>query len=178
MSTKSEPIRALLKNNTAFIWEENEQKAFDEIKTLILNAPLLTYFNVAEHVEVQVDASSSGLGACLTKGGQPIQYASRALTDNEKCYSQIEGLLKGQKWKKETVSQNCGYRSYDVNVDGKLLRRNRVHLKEDQQVKVTEPSLKSGEQKPTAEDLTVAVVEKNEKKHQTSKSHCKGCRTC
>ena len=89
-----------------------------------------------------------------------------------------EGLLKGQEWKKGTVSQNCGYRSYDVNVDGKLLRRNRVHLKEDQQVRVTEPSLKSGEQKPTAEDLTVAVVEKNEKKNQTSKSHCKGCRTC
>ena len=77
-----------------------------------------------------------------------------------------EGLLKGQEWKKGTVSQNCGYRSYDVNVDGKLLRRNRVHLKEDQQVKVAEPSSKSGEQKPTAEDLhiPVAVVEKNEKK--------------
>ena len=90
LSTKSEPIRALLKNDTAFIWEENEQKAFDEIKTLILNAPLLRYFNMAEQVEVQVDASSSGLGACLMQGGQPIQYASRALTDTEKCYSQIE----------------------------------------------------------------------------------------
>ena len=57
-----------------------------------------------------------------------------------------EGLLKGQEWKKGTVSQNCGYRSYDVNVDGKLVRRNRVHVKEDQQVKVTEPSSKSGKQ--------------------------------
>ena len=75
-----------------------------------------------------------------------------------------EGLLKGQEWKKGTVSQNCGYRSYDVNVDGKLLRRNRVHLEEDKQVKVTEPSSNSGEQKPTAEDLPVAVVEKNGKK--------------
>ena len=49
-------------------------------------------------------------------------------------------------------------------MDGKLFRRNRVHVKEDQQVKVTEPSSKSGEQKPTAEDLPVVVVEKNEKK--------------
>ena len=89
-----------------------------------------------------------------------------------------EGLLKGQEWKKGTVSQNCGYRSYDVNVDGKLLRRNHVDLKEDQQVKVTEPSSKSAEQKPTAEDLPVAVVEKNGKKNQTTKRHCKGCRTC
>ena len=90
MSTKSEPIRALLKNNTAFIWEENEQKAFDEIKALILNAPLLRYFNVAEQVEVQVDASSGGLGARLMQGDQPIQYVWRALTDTEKHYSQIE----------------------------------------------------------------------------------------
>ena len=84
-----------------------------------------------------------------------------------------EGLLKGQEWKKGTVSQNCGYRSYDVNVDGKLLRRNRVHLKEDQQVKVTEPSSKSAEQKPTAEDLPVAVVEKNGKKVKPLKDTAK-----
>ena len=32
-----------------------------------------------------------------------------------------EGLFKGQEWKKGTVSRNCGYLSYDVNVDGKLL---------------------------------------------------------
>ena len=42
-------------------------------------------------------------------------------------------------------------------MDGKLLRRNREHVKEDQQVKVTEPSSKSAEQKQTAEDLPVAV---------------------
>ena len=89
-----------------------------------------------------------------------------------------EGLLKGQEWKKGTVSQDCGYRSYDVNVDGKLLRRNRVLLKEDQKVKVTEPSSKSGKQKPIAEDLPVAVVEKNGKKNQATKRHCKSCRTC
>ena len=81
--------------------------------------------------------------------------------------------MKGQEWKKGTVSQNCGYRSYDVNVDGKLLRRNRVHLKEDQQVKVTEPSSKSGKQKPTAEDLPLAVVEKNGKKIKPLKDTAK-----
>ena len=59
-----------------FVWEENEQKAFEEIKALILIAPLLKYFNPAETVEVQVDASSNGLGACLMQGGQPIQYSS------------------------------------------------------------------------------------------------------
>ena len=90
LSTKSEPLRTLLKKDTVFIWEQNEQKAFDGIKALISTAPLLKYFDPAETVEVQVDASSQGLGACLMQGGQPIQYASRALTETEKRYSQIE----------------------------------------------------------------------------------------
>ena len=85
LSTKSEPLRTLLKKDTVFIWEQNEQKAFDEIKALISTAPRLKYFDPA-----QVDASSHGLGACLMPGGQPIQYASRALTETEKRYSQIE----------------------------------------------------------------------------------------
>ena len=64
LSTKSEPLRTLLKKETALIWEANEQKAFEEIKTVISNAPLLKCFNPVETVEIQVDASSSGLGAC------------------------------------------------------------------------------------------------------------------
>ena len=90
LSTKSAPLRTLLKNNVAFTWEANEQQAFEDIKALISSAPLLKYFNPDMPVEVQTDASSSGLGACLMQGGQPVQYASRALTETEKRYSQIE----------------------------------------------------------------------------------------
>ena len=90
LSTKSAPLRTLLKNDVAFTWEANEQQAFDEIKALISSAPLLKYFNPDLPVEIQTDASSSGLGACLMQGGQPVQYASRALTETEKRYSQIE----------------------------------------------------------------------------------------
>ena len=90
LSTKSAPLRTLLKNDVAFTWEANEQQAFEDIKALISSAPLLKYFNPDLPVEIQTDASSSGLGACLMQGGQPVQYASRALTETEKHYSQIE----------------------------------------------------------------------------------------
>lgn len=90
LSTRSEPLRALLKKDAVFTWEANEQKAFEDIKSLISNTPLLSYFNPSEPVEIQVDASLSGLGACLMQHGQPIHYASRALTDTERRYSQIE----------------------------------------------------------------------------------------
>ena len=77
-----------MKNDVAFTWETNEQQAFEEIKALISRAPLLKYFN-PDLKKIQTDASSSGLGACLMQGGQPVQYASRALTETEKRYCQI-----------------------------------------------------------------------------------------
>ena len=51
---------------------------------------MLKYFNPAEKVEVQVDASLNGLGAYLMQGGQPIQNSSGALTETKNHYSQIE----------------------------------------------------------------------------------------
>ena len=89
LSTQSEPLRTLLKKEIAFIWEANEQKAFEEIKTLISNAPLLKCSNPVETVEIQVEASSSGLGACLMQGNQHIQYASRALTETENAIVEL-----------------------------------------------------------------------------------------
>ena len=53
LSTKSAPLRTLLKNDVAFTWEVNEQQAFDEIKALISSAPLLKYFNPDLPVEIQ-----------------------------------------------------------------------------------------------------------------------------
>jgi len=86
LSTKSAPLRTLLKKIVAFTWEANELQAFEDMKALISSAPLLKYFNP----DMPVDASSNGLGACLMQGGQPVQYASRALTETENRYSQIE----------------------------------------------------------------------------------------
>ena len=55
--------------------------------------PVLKYFDPAEEITVQCDASQSGLGAALTQNGQPIAYSSRALTETEKNYAQIEKEL-------------------------------------------------------------------------------------
>ena len=54
---------------------------------------MLRYYNLKEDVTIQCDAFQRGLGAALLQGGQPVAYASRALTDTEVTYAQIEKEL-------------------------------------------------------------------------------------
>ena len=54
---------------------------------------MLRYYNLADEVTIQCDASQSGLGAALMQNGQPVAYASRALTPPETRYAQIEKEL-------------------------------------------------------------------------------------
>ena len=49
----------------------------------------MRYYNNQEQVTLQCDASQSGLGAVLLQQGQPVAYASRALTSAETQYAQI-----------------------------------------------------------------------------------------
>ena len=45
---------------------------------------------MSEEVTIQCDASEKGLGATLMQNGQPIAFASRALSNIEQAYAQIE----------------------------------------------------------------------------------------
>ena len=60
------------------------------MKDLVTKAPVLSYFNPSKSLEIQCDASQSGLGAVLLQEGRPLSYASRALTPTETRYVQIE----------------------------------------------------------------------------------------
>ena len=46
-----------------------------------------------EELTLQSDASQTGLAAVLTQNGQPLAFASRALSDTETRYAQIEKEL-------------------------------------------------------------------------------------
>ena len=61
-------------------WGDVEARAFERLKHAVTFTPVLRYYNLDDEVTVQCDASQSGLGAALLQNGQPIAYASRALT--------------------------------------------------------------------------------------------------
>ena len=85
-----EPIRRLTRQDTEFNWTEEQENAFREMKRLVTTAPVLCYYDPKAELEIQCDASKKGLGAALLQRGQPIAYTSRALTETEQQYAQIE----------------------------------------------------------------------------------------
>ena len=90
----SQPLRELLSSKNAWAWGHSQEEAFKGIKRELTQPATLAVYNAKAPTKISADASAFGLGAVLlqqsTKEWKPVAYASRALTDTEKRYSQIE----------------------------------------------------------------------------------------
>ena len=93
LSKLSEPLRRLCKSGVEWAWESEWQNAFEAIKQVITTLPVLTHFNKTKKHTVQCDASKKGLDAVLLQESKPVMYMSRALTETEQTYSNIEREL-------------------------------------------------------------------------------------
>ena len=90
LSQHTADLRELTKKNSDFEWTASHQKAFQKVKDLICEEVTLSYFNPNKEVTLQVDASGKGLGATLLQDGKPVAFCSKALTDCEERYANIE----------------------------------------------------------------------------------------
>ena len=70
----------------AFIWTDERQKAFDELKKRLTTAPVLTLPDKSKRFTVYCGASKDGLGCVLMQEGRVIAYASRQLRRHELNY--------------------------------------------------------------------------------------------
>ena len=93
LSDITKPLRELTQKDTVWVWGPAQQEALENLKMAVSSTPILRYYNVNEEVTLQCDASQTGLGASLLQNGQPVAYASRALTATETRYAQIEKEL-------------------------------------------------------------------------------------
>ncbi|KAK7088654.1 hypothetical protein V1264_022553 [Littorina saxatilis] len=93
LSDKTAPLRALTKKGVSFEWNSSLQKVFDDLKASICKDTALSFFDVSKKTTIQVDASKIGVGAALLQDGKPIAFASKALTDTEQRYANIEREL-------------------------------------------------------------------------------------
>ena len=90
LSELVEPIRELSKDKVPFNWGLEHKEAFKQLKKEIARAPILAYYNQRKQTVLQTDASITGLGTCLLQDGEPVHFASRALTEAQKGYVAIE----------------------------------------------------------------------------------------
>ena len=93
ISQMMKPLRCLLRKDIPFVWSTTHQNAFEKIKQAVCDAPVLAYYDPQKQLVIQCDASDKGLGAALIQDDRPLAYASRALTDTESRYAQIEKEL-------------------------------------------------------------------------------------
>ena len=92
LSDITKPLQELTQKDTTWVWDHPQQEALEKLKQAVTNTPILRYYNISEEVTLQCDASQSGLGAAMMQNGQPVVYASRALSV-ETRYAQIEKEL-------------------------------------------------------------------------------------
>ena len=76
-------------------WADEQQEAFDMLKTRLIESPILAYPNFKRGFVLETDVSVKGLGAVSSQGQKdqrlhPVAYASRALSAAEKNYSITE----------------------------------------------------------------------------------------
>lgn len=95
MSTVASPLYTLLRNNVKFVWGDDQQKGFEEIKKILLSNKVLIHYNTDFELILACDASPVGVGAVLSHRlpdgkDKPIAFTSRTLTKSEQGYSQID----------------------------------------------------------------------------------------
>ena len=66
------------------------RKAFDRMKTVITQSPVLAFFNDKKPVTLECDASKQGVGATIMQDGRAVAYTSKTLTPTEQGYANIE----------------------------------------------------------------------------------------
>lgn len=85
------PLTSLLRKNKRFTWTDEAQNAFEDIRSCLVKAPILTCPDFNKPFIISCDASGVGLGAVLTQEGeQVIAYASRTLSRTEQKFSATE----------------------------------------------------------------------------------------
>ena len=93
------PLHTLTEKDVPFSWTEECQQAFEELRRLLTDTPVLAFPNFTRPLILETDASGSGLGAVLAQEQEdgttrPIAYASRSLQAHERIYgvTELEGL--------------------------------------------------------------------------------------
>ena len=86
MSRITGPLTWLTQKNAKFLWKDECEKSFQELKDRLVFALVLTLTSGSGDFVIYSDASQKGLGCVLMQHGKVIAYASRQLKRYEQNY--------------------------------------------------------------------------------------------
>lgn len=106
-----DPLHQLLRKNVKFIWTEDCERAFENIKELLCSKPVLQIFDKDLPIKIYTDASLKGIGAILKQtqddgNEKPVAYFSKKLNETQKrkkaiyleCLAIKEAIKYWQHW--------------------------------------------------------------------------------
>ena len=73
-----------------FEWTKTADKAFEELKRLMTETPVLRLPNFEKVFEVACDASGVGVGGVLSQDGHPVEFFSEKLDDTKRRYENYD----------------------------------------------------------------------------------------
>ena len=79
-------LTKLLKKGVKFEWTDKCQNSFEQLKEMLVEAPVLTHPTLGKEYTLYSDASGIGLGCVLKQDGKVMAYASRLLKPHEQNY--------------------------------------------------------------------------------------------
>ena len=91
----AKPLTTLFKKDTLYVWENKHQEAFEKLKNLLCETPILQFPDFSRPFILYTDASYKALGAVLSQKDNDgnehvISYASKSLTEAEQNYAVTE----------------------------------------------------------------------------------------
>ncbi|XP_042965413.1 uncharacterized protein LOC122299304 [Carya illinoinensis] len=115
------PLTQLLKKN-AFLWTEEAEKAFGELKKVVSEPPVLRLPDFSHPFTIECDASGKGVGAVLMQFNQPIAFMSKVLKGKALLLSTYEKeffavVTAVQKWRPYLLGQ-----SFIIKTDQQALK--------------------------------------------------------
>ena len=121
------PLYAVSGSKSEWLWGCDQQKAFESLKIEIAKAPVLCNFDLNTRHLVSADASKDAIGAVLLQldtvkdRWQPVEYASRKMTDTEKRYAMVEKEALAVTWACEKFDYYLVGRRFQIESDHKPL---------------------------------------------------------
>ena len=84
------PLHDLTKDNVPFVWSQNCQEAFDDLKRHLVEAPILYHYQPGLPTKLETDASDGVVAGVLSQqvgdAWHPIAYFSKSMSPPERNY--------------------------------------------------------------------------------------------